>query len=101
MSTPVVAAASALIEQYFALGFYPSGAPTPSAATNTSAGAGGAVPIPDNVQGFGKVSLDTVLELQGSGRDLWVRDSALPGAEDRLAPRRKPTLHFSPAAGRP
>ncbi|CAM9140348.1 unnamed protein product, partial [Choristocarpus tenellus] len=94
MATPVAAGAAALIRQFFLQGWYPNGFPNPSDIYNPSnalvkamlvASATGmesyngretTVPLgspPDGYQGFGRILLDTVLNLHGSV-DLYVED---------------------------
>ncbi|UPU35238.1 S8 family serine peptidase [Geomonas paludis] len=76
MATPTVAGAAALVRQYFTLGYYPLGTPTPanaffpsgalvkavlinSAQDMTGSGTEGAIPSPG--QGWGRIQLDRVL----------------------------------------
>ncbi|KAG5175267.1 peptidase S8/S53 domain-containing protein, partial [Tribonema minus] len=87
MATPVVAAAAAMIRQYFLQGWYPSGAPNPSDIHNPSGalvkavlvnaavpmtayrGLAATVPLgtgPDGYQGWGRVLLDAALNVAGS-----------------------------------
>jgi hypothetical protein len=89
MATPAVAGAAALVRQYYAQGFYPSGRATaadgfaPSAAlvkatlVNSAQGATGAYtdgPIPSTGQGWGRVNLSNALRFAGDGRFLEVVD---------------------------
>ncbi|CAM9613438.1 unnamed protein product, partial [Ectocarpus sp. 13 AM-2016] len=94
MATPVVAGAAAMIRQYFVQGWYPSGIATPSnifnpsnalikamivtsgtamASYDNSAGSTTLGSPPDAIQGFGRVLLDSVLNVRGSV-DLFVED---------------------------
>ncbi|CAM9340391.1 unnamed protein product, partial [Hapterophycus canaliculatus] len=94
MATPVVAGVAAMIRQYFVQGWYPSGIPTPSNMFNPSNalvkamvvasgtamasydGSEGPTTLgspPDGFQGFGRVLLDSVLNVGGSV-DLYVED---------------------------
>ncbi len=91
MATPAAAGAAALIRQYFASGYHPSGAPNPADAFAPSAalvkaaliasaeGMAGAYtggPAPSMGQGFGRVNLATALALAGGGRTLEVVEGA-------------------------
>jgi hypothetical protein len=101
-STPVAAGATALIEQYFKDGFYPTGTKVPSngftpsgplkkaALINSAQDQFGGMKDPDpighapnNQEGWGKVKLDSTLYFQGGKRNLWTYDgynsSAGPG----------------------
>ena len=93
MSTPVAAGATALIEQYYKDGFYPTGTAVaqngfdPSGplkkATLLNSGVdqfggmkgGDAIGhAPNNQQGWGKIKLNDALFFQGDARGLWVHD---------------------------
>ncbi|MBN1673712.1 MAG: S8 family serine peptidase [Kiritimatiellae bacterium] len=90
MSTPVVAGCAALVRQYFVGGYYPSGIATSSNSLVPTAallkamligsgkdlygGNNVLAPIPDNSQGWGRVTLDTVLYFDGDARGLIVHD---------------------------
>ena len=86
MASPGAAGLTALIRQYYAQGWYPSGIPTaadafaPSAALmratliNSAAAMTGAPVIPGNCQGWGRALLDSALFFPGDARRLWVRD---------------------------
>ena len=88
MSTPAAAGLAALVAQYYADGWYPSGAPVPADAlapsaalvkaslVNSAADMSGAGPIPDDCQGWGRILLDDVLFFAGDTRRLWVRDES-------------------------
>lgn len=86
MATPGAAGLAALTRQYFMEGWYPTGqkvaanafVPTSallratlisSAESMTNAG-----PIPDNCQGWGRITLDDALYFAGDSRGLWLRD---------------------------
>lgn len=95
MATPVTAGAAALVRQYFREGFYPSGVATPADSLVPSGAllkaallvgtvnmiedtpnGGGYIdtPLPNNVEGWGRVNLDRSLHLQGQSKRLWVED---------------------------
>lgn len=87
MASPAAAGFGALARQYYADGFYPSGAATPADAfTPTSAlvkatllssaqnMTGVSQPIPSNCQGWGRILLDNALYFPGDARRLWVSD---------------------------
>lgn len=86
MASPAVAGLAALVRQYYADGYYPTGTPQPADAFTPSAALlkaslvssaremTGASPIPANCQGWGRVLLDDVLAFPGDARALWVRD---------------------------
>ncbi len=86
MATPGAAGFAALTRQYFADGFYPSGAAnsgnafTPSGALvrtmliNSAVNMTGTTAIPANCQGWGRVLLDDALFFTGDARKLWVKD---------------------------
>jgi hypothetical protein len=90
MATPVAAGATALVEQYFRDGFYPTGSKEVNDSFNPSGPLKKAVivnsgrdmyggsnidaHIPDNSQGWGKITLDDTLYFPGDTRKLWVED---------------------------
>ncbi len=96
MATPVVTGAAALVRQYFRDGYYPSGAAdparafTPSGALIKAVLINGAVnmreesenqpgvfsdlPVPNNVEGWGRLNLDRSLHFAGDPGALQVRD---------------------------
>ncbi|HXU44292.1 MAG TPA: S8 family serine peptidase, partial [Thermoanaerobaculia bacterium] len=86
MATPGAAGFAALVRQYYADGFYPSGARNsanafnPSAALvratmiNSAANMTGTTVIPANCQGWGRVLLDNSLFFPGDARKLWTLD---------------------------
>jgi hypothetical protein len=88
MASPGAAGLTALIRQYYADGWYPSGREvsangfTPSAAllratlVNSAASMTGATAIPSNCQGWGRVLLENALFFDGQPRKLFVRDNA-------------------------
>lgn len=97
MATPTTAGAVALIRQYYAEGFYPSGQANaadgfaPSAAlmkatllagTRNMGGSNTRAPMPSNGQGFGMINLDDSLYFTGDSRRLEVHgsDSVAQGA---------------------
>lgn len=87
MATPGVAGMAALTRQYYAQGYYPSGAPNapdgfnPSAALvkatliNSATQMSGEGTIPNNIQGWGRVLLDNALHLQGDAQKLFIDDN--------------------------
>jgi len=89
MATPNMAAAMALIRNYFRLGYYPTGdtlTGTPmevSAALNKAVGIVGAdndvsgYTVPDNNVGWGRVDLDSSLYFAGDTSTLWVMDDTV------------------------
>lgn len=98
MATPCAAGNSALVRQYFAKGFYPSGDSNPSNAWSFIPASvikaiivNGAHPsitgstIPDNNTGWGRVCLDDALYFNGDVRKLWVTyDSVSTGQYDEF-----------------
>lgn len=87
MSTPTVAGAATLVRDYFAKGYYPGGTSGSGPATNVStalvramlqisgreiASDRGAVGFPNNVQGWGRVTLDDALYFAGDAKRLKV-----------------------------
>lgn len=88
MAAPAAAGFAALIRQYFADGWYPSGAARaedrflPSAALvkatllSSAVDMAQASPIPDACQGWGRVLLANALLFAGDTRHLWVADDA-------------------------
>lgn len=102
MATPLVAGLGALVRQYLVDGFYPGGAPDPSAGFEPSAalvkamliasavdltelGCTAAGPVPSPAQGWGLVQLDRVLLLGEASRRLVVVDepAAFTGSGDQ------------------
>jgi subtilisin family serine protease len=93
MAAPGAAGLAALVRQYFADGFYPTGAAVAANGFNPSAALvraalvssgremTGAGVIPGMCQGWGRATLDDVLHLAGDARGLWVReDEGFAGA---------------------
>ena len=93
MACPIAAGAAALVEQYFKDGFYPSGQKnaadgfTPSGplrkAILVNSGkdlANADARVPDNSQGWGRVTLDNSLYFKGDSKNLWVHDDYNGGA---------------------
>ncbi len=91
-ATPAVAGCAALARQYFAEGWYPSGAPVPGDAFPPSAAlmkavvvnsaddmVGSAAPaaIPNNDEGWGRVLLDDALYFENDARELIVEDETV------------------------
>lgn len=86
MATPGAAGFAALIRQYYADGWYPTGGEVstngfnPSAAlvkatlVNSAVNMTGTTAIPASCQGWGRVLLDNALFFTGQARELWVRD---------------------------
>jgi len=110
-STPAAAGATALIEQYYKDGFYPTGAKNPASGFTPSGplkkatllnsgwdqfgGHKGADPVghlPNNQQGWGKVLLDDALYFQGDERGLWAYDGYNNSAGHGLATGEKSTF---------
>lgn len=95
MATPGVAGLSALVRQYFADGYYPTGVATPAnslapsaalvKATIVNAGVqmAGEGTIPNNTQGWGRVTLDETLFFEGDTRALLAVDDPV-GFPDEL-----------------
>jgi hypothetical protein len=89
MATPNMTAATALIRNYFRLGYYPTGdtlTGTPreiSAALNKAVAIVGAdndmigYTVPDNNVGWGRVDLDSSLYFAGDTSKLWVLDDTI------------------------
>ncbi len=98
MATPCAAGNAALVRQYFAKGFYPSGDSNPAnqwsfipASLVKAIIVNGAHPsiigstIPDNNTGWGRVCLDDALYFSGDVRKLWVTyDSVSTGQYDEF-----------------
>lgn len=85
MATPAVAGCATLTRQYFAEGWYPTGAKTPGDALNPSAALLKATvmnsatdiaspDIPNNNEGWGRVLLDDALYFDGDARELIAED---------------------------
>ncbi len=87
MASPAAAGMAALVRQYYTDGFYPMGAPdaghgfAPSAAlvkatllNSTQSMTGGAGPVPDACQGWGRVLLEDALYFDGQARRLVATD---------------------------
>lgn len=84
MASPAVAAAGALVRQYFEEGWYPSGAKTPADAftptgalvratlLNSSVDMTGISGYPSNQEGWGRVLLENALHFAGDSRKLAV-----------------------------
>jgi subtilisin family serine protease len=111
MASPGAAGLSALIRQYYADGFHPSGAAsapdafTPSAAlvraTLVNSAQQMTVPpaVPGNCQGWGRVLLDNALFFPGDARRLWVKDDAIPFPNGSTG--RNKVYRFTVGAGEP
>jgi subtilisin family serine protease len=111
MASPGAAGLTALIRQYYADGFYPTGAAsgadafTPSAAllraTLVSSARQMTVPpaVPGDCQGWGRVLLDDALFFPGDTRRLWVKDDAAPFPVGTTG--RNKVYNFTVAAGEP
>ncbi|MEO0161955.1 MAG: S8 family serine peptidase [candidate division WOR-3 bacterium] len=98
MATPCAAGNAAIVRQYFAKGFYPSGDSNPANAWSFIPASlvkaiiiNGAHPsiagstIPDNNTGWGRVCLDDALFFSGDVRKLWVTyDSVATGQFDEF-----------------
>lgn len=88
MASPAVAGLAALVRQYYADGWYPTGMPqaadafTPSAAlvkaslVNSAQEMTGAAAIPSSCQGWGRALLDNVLFFPGDAGGLFIHDEA-------------------------
>jgi hypothetical protein len=93
LSTPVAAGSTALIQQYFQDGFYPTGTQVPAdgfspsgplkkavlvnGAMDLAGGRYGSKTIPagpNNYQGWGKVNLNHSLYFDGDQRNMWIYD---------------------------
>jgi subtilisin family serine protease len=86
MASPSVAGAAALVRQYLAEGWYPTGAANPADSLIPSAALLKAMlincadasisgsTVPDNNVGWGRVDLDSVLHFSGDAKDLAVVD---------------------------
>jgi len=92
MAAPGAAGMSLLVRDYFAKGFYPSGAPNPvdsfeagsalvKAVLINSAvpigwdAEGRPITIPSDEQGWGRILLDNTLHFAGQSRGLWVEEN--------------------------
>ena len=92
MSAPTMAGGTALVEQYFRDGFYPTGKKNQSNGFMPSGALRKAIlinsawdqfggfsvdsNIPDDSQGWGKIKLDDALFFDGDARKLWIDDAA-------------------------
>ncbi|HMI86848.1 MAG TPA: S8 family serine peptidase, partial [Polyangiaceae bacterium] len=104
-ASPVATGVAALVRQYFAEGFYPSGAKnaadqlTPTAAlvkatminsgvsmTGSDNASGPISPIPSNEQGWGRIQLDRSLVFAGGVRKLMVDDHRATWAAGATTP---------------
>jgi hypothetical protein len=111
MASPGAAGLTALIRQYYADGFYPTGAAsgadafTPSAAllraTLVNSAQQMTVPpaVPGNCQGWGRVLLDNALFFPGDTRRLWAKDNMAPFPMGSTG--RNKVYHFTVGAGEP
>ncbi len=110
MAAPGAAGLAALVRQYYADGFYPSGAAAPADARVPSAALlratlvhsaramGGVGPAPADCQGFGRLLLDDALYFAGDARRLAVEDGD-SFAEGSSGEKR--VYSFEVAAGEP
>ena len=92
MASPGATGFTALIRQYYADGWYPTGSKvstdgfTPSAAllkatlVNSAVSMANSPAIPANCQGWGRILLENALFFTGQARKLWVKDDAAPFA---------------------
>lgn len=111
MSTPTVAGAATLVRDYLVRGFYPSGMENAVDGFNPSSalvramlqisgkemsGDRGAAGFPNNVQGWGRVTLDDVLFFDGDSRQLLILDEATA-----LSTGDVETTNISVSAGQP
>ena len=108
MASPGAAGMAALVRQYYADGYYPAGAPlagqgfAPSAAlvkatllNSTQSMTGGAGPVPDACQGWGRVLLEDALYFTDQTRRLFATDD--PGfAQGGSGQARTFTVHVDP-----
>jgi hypothetical protein len=111
MATPVAAGTTALIQQYFQDGFYPSGTQVSADGFNPSGPLKKAVLLnsgwdqfggmkgqdaighsPNSQQGWGKAKLDDALYFQGDESGLWVHDGYNSSAGVGLASGEKDTF---------
>jgi hypothetical protein len=111
MAAPGVAGMAALTRQYYAQGYYPSGAAnapdgwSPSAALvkatliNSAAQMSAQGNIPNNAQGWGRVLLDNALYLAGDARRLFADDNAAGFPNGSSGQTR--TYQINVAAGQP
>ena len=118
-ASPTVAGAAALVRQYYAEGWYPSGAKSassaivPSAALlkatliaaarqvpeqSTPAGLAAAAPVPSYAQGFGFPVLEDALVFAGGTRKLRIADVA---STNGLAIGQTATIHLDVRPGTP
>lgn len=86
MASPAVAGACALIRQFYVDGFYPSGLANPSdsltpsgalikaTALNSTVDMTGVSGYPSNLEGWGRVLLDSTLSLDGDFERMFVED---------------------------
>jgi|GEM_PF-1702365 len=92
MATPTAAGNAALVREYLARGYYPSGAPNPGDAMASPSGAlvkailiagafkmtgSGAGTNPGQAQGFGRILLDDSLYFAGDASHLFLEDNAV------------------------
>lgn len=91
MATPLVSASAALVRQYFREGFYPTGVRTPAnlyipsgalikavllngTLNMTNESLPGDLPIPNDIEGWGRLNLDNALYFSGEDKRLIVQD---------------------------
>jgi Subtilase family len=85
-ATPNVAAAAALVREYFQKGFYPKGKPEPARRVdptgalikavllNSTVDMTGHPGYPSDTEGWGLIQLDRTLFFDGGGRRVWMKD---------------------------
>ncbi len=111
MASPGATGLTALIRQYYADGWYPTGGEvstngfTPSAAllkatlVNSAVSMANTTAIPANCQGWGRILLENALFFTGQTRKLWAKDDAAPFATGSTNEDR--TYSFAVTAGEP
>ena len=111
MASPGAAGFAALIRQYYADGWYPTGSEVavngfaPSAALvkatliNSAQSMTGTTAIPANCQGWGRVLLENALFFTGQARKLWAKDNA--AAFNTGSTNEDRTFTFTLTAGQP
>ncbi|MCG3127987.1 MAG: hypothetical protein CHACPFDD_02860 [Phycisphaerae bacterium] len=110
MASPAIAGTGLLVRQYFAAGYYPSGAAvggdgfTPSGALikaaliNSSVDMTGVTGYPSNREGWGRVLADNALFFTGDARKLIVRD-VRNNTGDALTTGESVTVNFTVQGG--
>ena len=111
MASPGATGLAALIRQYYAAGWYPSGSEIstngfiPSAAlvkatlVSSAVNMASSPAIPANCQGWGRILLENALFFTGQSRKLWVKDDAAAFATGSTSEDR--AFSFAVNAGEP